>query len=602
MKKTLFFLLNLLPALSFAQPAFITSLYPPQHGLNIPADAEIHIGFQKTIEPASICDLAIYIYSDITGLHKWDYFLDNNGGGLYLYPKHWWGVGDVPFNAGERVTVTLTTRLCYADGSQFEGFTWHYTIAVRQNYGGNFTPQATFGAVQLSRFYVADFNGDRAPDLAAHDSFQDQLAIFLNDRKGKFEFAFFAPGWGAGGSTQSLDYDYNGGIDVACGMRIIKFNDGNANFTSKEILPSWVEGYRLYDFNNDGIFDVVANVPNGKHGIKIALSANDIAFADTQQIFVPFQPFYGYPINLYDLDSDGQIDVVAPGQSLPDRNFAGFATIKMKDHTPLEVFQQENNSFYTKISYANDLNDDGCIDYAFIGGYLNPFKPYPITHFNNGTGYLIPAGLYSDTTKAYDGGAGGDIDGDGDIDFFLKSTFLYSAMPELVSNKYTIAINRGDGIFDIQADKSLPYDSTFYGYGSQTKLADLDLDGDLDVMLHGPGLFMVFTNEDYGTSTKYYHPSLFELAKLNIVNFPNPFNSCTMIQISGYHKFKNTDLLIFDVKGRLIRKLKFELNTGVVTLKWDGLDDNGQQVSSGLYLLQVKTDKTFISAKILLLK
>jgi len=58
-----------------ALPEFMAALYPPQNGLNIPADAEIHIGLQKALAPGSICDSAIYIYSDITGLHKWEYTL-----------------------------------------------------------------------------------------------------------------------------------------------------------------------------------------------------------------------------------------------------------------------------------------------------------------------------------------------------------------------------------------------------------------------------------------------------------------------------------------------------------------------------------------------
>lgn len=114
-----------------AQPEFIADLYPKQHGLNVPSDAELYVELAKALDPLSITDSSIYIYSDITGQHKWDYRFENDNKVLYLQPRHWWDVGDKPFNVGERVTVTLTTRLRYTDGSSFEGFTWHYTVERR---------------------------------------------------------------------------------------------------------------------------------------------------------------------------------------------------------------------------------------------------------------------------------------------------------------------------------------------------------------------------------------------------------------------------------------------------------------------------------------
>jgi len=192
----------------FALPGFIADLYPSQNALNVPADIELRVVFANPIDAASISDSSIYIYSDITGTHKWEWELNQGGTELILRPKHWWGVDDAPFNAGERVSTTLTTRLRYMNGEAFEGFTWFYTVAVRQNYGGHFTPYATFGAGPLERFYIADFNGDRAPDLAAHDTFRDQVAVFFNDGKGKFVFSHWNPGWGATGMGQSFDNKY----------------------------------------------------------------------------------------------------------------------------------------------------------------------------------------------------------------------------------------------------------------------------------------------------------------------------------------------------------------------------------------------------------
>ena len=155
-----------LPAAIFAQPSFITSLYAPQHGLNVPVDAELRVSLQAPLDPASLSDSAIYVWSDITGLHKLVVTLENGNRDLRIVPRHWRLNNRPPFNAGERVTVTLTTRLRYADSRQFEGFTWHYTVAVRQNRGGDFKPEALFGGVLSTNFIVSDFNGDGWRDVA----------------------------------------------------------------------------------------------------------------------------------------------------------------------------------------------------------------------------------------------------------------------------------------------------------------------------------------------------------------------------------------------------------------------------------------------------
>ena len=408
------------------------------------------------------------------------------------------------------------------------------------------------------------------------------------------------PGWGAGGSTQSLDFDWNGGIDLAIGMHIVQFNDGRADFEGREIIPHWLEGYRIYDFNNDGLFDAVSNVPGRKHGIRVAFSTEAEAFADTQTVSTLFRPLYNRQIELYDIDNDGKRDIVAPGEDWYGNDaFVGFATIKMNNETPLEIFQSENNGIHTLSAYSNDFNGDHYIDYAFIGGHTNPFKPYYMTHINDGTGVLKAEGVHVDSVKAYDGGAGGDIDGDSDIDFFMKSSYYYSVMPELIRSRYTLAINRGDGAFYIQQERKLPFDSSAAGYGYQALLIDLDLDGDLDIMIQSPKGFMVIANEEYRTGIQEHLSPFVKKSTLHFTVFPNPFNSTTEISFSGSVE----EVHIYDVLGRLLRSWDgVELPTGNTNLKWDGIDENGQLAPSGVYLIQLIAHENIVVKKAALLR
>ena len=69
---------------------------------------------------------------------------------------------------------------------------------------------------------------------------------------------------------------------------------------------------------------------------------------------------------------------------------------------------------------------------------------------------------------------------------------------------------------------------------------------------------------------------------------PNPFNPRTEIAlalpISG-----RASVDVYDVRGRLVRNLVDEdLPAGTYSRTWDGFDDGGQRVSSGVYLVQVR--------------
>ncbi len=65
-------------------------------------------------------------------------------------------------------------------------------------------------------------------------------------------------------------------------------------------------------------------------------------------------------------------------------------------------------------------------------------------------------------------------------------------------------------------------------------------------------------------------------------NYPNPFNASTAIAIEGIDQVNPPELEIYDLLGRLVRRLKPE-TVGGNTYIWRGLDNNGAPVSSGIY-------------------
>ncbi len=73
-------------------------------------------------------------------------------------------------------------------------------------------------------------------------------------------------------------------------------------------------------------------------------------------------------------------------------------------------------------------------------------------------------------------------------------------------------------------------------------------------------------------------------------NYPNPFNSTTVIsyQLSGIRPHRTT-LKVYDILGQVVRTLVDEKQPGGnYRVLWDGRDDSGRKVSSGVYFCRLK--------------
>ena len=86
-------------------------------------------------------------------------------------------------------------------------------------------------------------------------------------------------------------------------------------------------------------------------------------------------------------------------------------------------------------------------------------------------------------------------------------------------------------------------------------------------------------------------------------NFPNPFNPETTI---GYELAESADvtLQIYNVVGQVVRTLMAAepQSVGRYQVRWDGMDDRGMPVSSGIYFYQISAGKFQDVRKLMLLK
>ena len=95
-------------------------------------------------------------------------------------------------------------------------------------------------------------------------------------------------------------------------------------------------------------------------------------------------------------------------------------------------------------------------------------------------------------------------------------------------------------------------------------------------------------------------PDRYELAH----NFPNPFNPTTHIRYAlACKQDQETRLVVFNSLGKQVRTLVNEKQSaGTYSIAWDGRDDAGNRVSSGIYFYKLTSGSFSQMRKMMLLK
>ena len=85
-------------------------------------------------------------------------------------------------------------------------------------------------------------------------------------------------------------------------------------------------------------------------------------------------------------------------------------------------------------------------------------------------------------------------------------------------------------------------------------------------------------------------------------NYPNPFNPETYIEYTLPADCQVT-LAVYNILGQKVRTLINEhQSAGIKSVRWDGKDDSGNQVSAGVYFYSIKADNFTQTKKMVLLK
>jgi hypothetical protein len=159
------------------------------------------------------------------------------------------------------------------------------------------------------------------------------------------------------------------------------------------------------------------------------------------------------------------------------------------------------------------------------------------------------------------------------------------------SQNQVIAFARTDanGSYTIENIPAQTYTVVATKLGLNSLTQTLILDGNESVNMT---LYATTANEDHTTpvlTSKMY-------------NYPNPFNPVTNIALS-IPKDSRVNVQIYNIKGQIIKNLlDNNLKAGSHTLKWDGTDDSGKTVTSGVYLVRLSGDGFKTNHKLTLMK
>jgi FlgD Ig-like domain/FG-GAP-like repeat len=182
-----------------------------------------------------------------------------------------------------------------------------------------------------------------------------------------------------------------------------------------------------------------------------------------------------------------------------------------------------------------------------------------------------------------------DLDGDGKKDLFLTNANLAFGF------KYD-----GNGNYYMDFVKSMPELDSIYVYQSldRVDIADLDGDGKAEIIPEftlykgwegSLELRSVFLKRDKLTGIKEentIYPAEFNLMQ----NYPNPFNPATNIKFTVSSESK-ISIRIFSVIGKEIKELINDTRiSGEYETTWDGTDNLGNKVSSGVYFITMEAN------------
>ncbi|MEM7200069.1 MAG: VCBS repeat-containing protein [Planctomycetota bacterium] len=333
-----------------------------------------------------------------------------------------------------------------------------------------------------------DVDGDGDHDLVV-GNLGGQNRLYLNNGAGVFTDATLQLPIETD-ATEAIDcgdVDGDGDTDLVVanvGQNRLYVNDGSGRFVDRTPygMPSDTDETAALvccDVDGDTDLDVIFGNRSSQQD-RLYLNDGAGTFTDVTPTQLPAAFGHTYAVTCIDADRDGDADLVfgtiTGAQRLHLNNGAG----QFSDASSA-LPQDREDTFAVA---GGDLDGDGDDD-VLCGNLGQANRLY----LSNGQAAFVDAsssGLPADRDRSYSV-ACGDVDADGDIDLVFGNNF---------GDQDRLYVNDGSGAFTDVTAAQLPADTA---RTQAVALCDLDLDGDLDLLLGTVGQNRLYLNNGAGT-------------------------------------------------------------------------------------------------------
>lgn len=407
-------------------PPSVLTVSPPRHSLDNNPAAAISVQFDSPLNGATVTAENFVAYGEQSGFHAGTLNYNAGNSTITFDPT-------TPFQAGERVTVILTTDITGSNGAPLDGFQWSFYVRSAAS-TGVFDLDSTYTTSNGPHFVgVGQLNANADLDIAIpHTRSVHQTTVWSNDGSGNFAQIDAV---NVGNTSRSLavaDLDQDGDMDIAVASEIansvaILTNNGNGNFTSTATLPVELAPNHITagDLNSDGRLDLVTANTNS-NSISLLINNGGGTFAGQVPVLLNGGPQASH---IADFNNDGFADIAATDTTSGN----DFVTLLLNDgagnFTAPVDFPTGN---HPRAIVGSDFNGDGLIDVVISNRDDNTVSVL----FNTGGAFSLPNNYNVGTDPVAI--AAGDWNGDGNADF---------AVSNRVSGDLYVFLNNGAGSF-----------------------------------------------------------------------------------------------------------------------------------------------------------
>ncbi len=518
------------------------------------------------------------------------------------------------------VTMDGWVDFCTGNGNDMAS----NTNAIYVNVSGTLEATASWRSMEtgyFSHLYIGDVDNDGRPDMAvaylgSGSGNQGPTRIYRNTGTGLNRTAW----WTSTDQYNAFDcsfgdVDLDGDLDlaVACGdaysglrspTRVYRNNAGTI-----ETNPYWTsiddsagDACRWADLNNDGYLDLVVGYRR-----KFAVFRNISGTLERTASWTNTTVGWVLRLAVGDYNKDGWIDVAVASNA------------QTGDPNSIKVFKNISGTLETNASFTawttrqysscvewGDPNNDGWLDLA-AGGWWEPVAVFentggtlnttPAWSWNGGSNLVCETVMWNDVRRRFVVPVSDLRSGNGTRKLFYFTYHPIQSFTEVRVNNNPVPL--ADFCYDPLTGWIAFRNAPPVGTNNIEIRYTYSRSPDLGVT----NWTRAVGNYLFSNQTEVSEEGLAQAAaaRASLEVLPNPFAGPARITMNPGVGARSMGLRVFDRSGRLVKTFDLAaIASGPAVISWDGRDDQGKRLPAGVYIVELLTDRSRVSKKIVI--